>query len=188
MLRQVLAGASAAAAIALFAPADQAEAGMRVHLRYVPSYQTYYPGPVWIPAPRYYDYFDFGSGEEDDPDEIAPDEFDSSYYEPEYEPRVKKPAVGTAKPVTGQTKKTASKPTSKKPANGTDTTATKTESAKALTCDKATKIVTGYGFTVVRPTDCHGQVYAFDAKRDGKAYTIKLSSASGELTEVKKLQ
>ena len=186
MLRQVLAGASAAAAIALFATADRAEAGMRVHLRYVPFYETYYPGPVWIPAPRYYDYF--GSGEEDDPDEIAPDEFDSSYYEPEYEPRVKKPAVGASKPVTGQTKKPASKPTSKKPASGTDATAMKTGSAKAVTCDKATKIVAGYGFSMVKPTDCHGQVYAFDAKRDGKSYSIKLSSVSGELTEVKKVQ
>jgi len=157
---------------------------MRVHLRYVPTYQTYYPGPVWIPAPRYYDYFDFGSGDEDDPDEIAPDEFDSSYYEPEYEPPVKKPA----KRVTGETKKTSSKPASNTPASGTDATARTTDSAKAVTCDKATKIVTGYGFSMVKPTDCHGQVYAFDAKRDGKAYTIKLSSVSGELTEVKKVQ
>ena len=55
-------------------------------------------------------------------------------------------------------------------------------------CDKAEKIVSGYGFTSVKPTTCTGQVFAFNATRSGKAYVIKLSSASGELTEVKKVQ
>ena len=57
-----------------------------------------------------------------------------------------------------------------------------------MSCDKAEKIVSGYGFTSVKPTTCTGQVFAFNATRSGKAYVIKLSSASGELTEVKKVQ
>ncbi len=60
--------------------------------------------------------------------------------------------------------------------------------APGMSCDKAGKIVSGYGFTSVKPTTCTGQVFAFNATRSGKAYVIKLSSASGELTEVKKVQ
>jgi hypothetical protein len=60
--------------------------------------------------------------------------------------------------------------------------------ATAISCDKAEKIVSGYGFTSVKPTTCTGQVFAFNATRSGKAYVIKLSSASGELTEVRKVQ
>ena len=61
-------------------------------------------------------------------------------------------------------------------------------STGAMTCDKAEKIVSGYGFTAVKPTSCIGQVFAFNANRSGKSYVIKLSSTSGELTEVKKVQ
>ena len=60
--------------------------------------------------------------------------------------------------------------------------------APGMSCDKAGEIVSGYGFTSVKPTACTGQVFAFNATRSGKAYVIKLSSASGELTEVKKVQ
>ena len=57
-----------------------------------------------------------------------------------------------------------------------------------MSCDKAGSIVSGYGFSSVNPTSCKGKVYAFNATRDGKSFTIKLDAASGELTEVKKLQ
>ena len=60
--------------------------------------------------------------------------------------------------------------------------------AAAISCDKAEKIVSGYGFAVVKPMTCTGQVFAFNATRSGVAYVIKLSSASGELTEVSKVQ
>ena len=60
--------------------------------------------------------------------------------------------------------------------------------AAGMSCDKAEKIVSGYGFTSVKPATCTGQVFAFNATRSGKAYVIKLSAASGELTEVKKVQ
>jgi len=33
---------------------------------------------------------------------------------------------------------------------------------------------------------CSGKVYAFNATRDGKPFSVKLNSSSGELTEVKK--
>ena len=60
--------------------------------------------------------------------------------------------------------------------------------ATAISCDTAEKIVSGYGFANVTPTTCTGQVFAFNAMRSGKAYVIKLSPASGELTEVRKVQ
>ena len=64
----------------------------------------------------------------------------------------------------------------------------KTASAAGVSCNKAGEIVSGYGFTSVKPTTCTGQFFAFNATRSGKAYVIKLSSASGELTEVRKVQ
>jgi hypothetical protein len=57
----------------------------------------------------------------------------------------------------------------------------------ALSCDKAKAIVADYGFTDVEAQTCKGKVYAFGAKRDGKSFSVKLSSSSGELTEVKRL-
>ncbi len=60
--------------------------------------------------------------------------------------------------------------------------------ATAISCDKAEEIVSGYGFANVTPNTCTGKVFAFNATRSGKAYVIKLDSASGELTEVNKVQ
>ena len=60
--------------------------------------------------------------------------------------------------------------------------------ATAISCDKAEKIVSGYGFANVTPATCTGQVFAFNATRSGNTYVIKLNSASGELTEVNKVQ
>ena len=56
----------------------------------------------------------------------------------------------------------------------------------ALSCDKAGQIISGYGFSAVKPSVCTGKVYAFNATRDGNSFAIKLDSGSGELTEVKK--
>ena len=60
--------------------------------------------------------------------------------------------------------------------------------ATAISCDKAEEIVSGYGFANVTPTTCTGQVFAFNATSSGKTYVIKLNSASGDLTEVNKVQ
>ncbi len=56
-----------------------------------------------------------------------------------------------------------------------------------LSCDKAGSIIAGYGFAGVKPDSCKGKVYAFNATRDGRTFAIKVDAASGELTEVKKL-
>lgn len=105
---------------------------------------------------------------------------DESYYEPQPAPakpkRVtpqKKPAA-TAKPATAE--KTASAQPSKQD-----------QASAALSCEKATAVVSGYGFSSVEAASCTGKLYAFNAKRDGKSFAIKLDPASGQLTEVKKL-
>ena len=80
----------------------------------------------------------------------------------------------------------ASKPSTKKK---TVTKATPQQQAKkqaSISCDRASKIVTGYGFTSVKASSCQGKEYAFAGTRDGNNYVIKMSSANGELTQVKK--
>ena len=129
---------------------------------------------------------------------------DDGYYEPGYEgeepvyiaPKKKKKtakAAPAAKPTVkksvASTKKKAVKIQSvasveKKPATERKTA----NAATGISCDKAGQIVSDYGFASVKPTTCTGQVFAFNATRSGKAYVIKLSSASGELTEVQKVQ
>jgi hypothetical protein len=58
--------------------------------------------------------------------------------------------------------------------------------AAAVTCDKGATIVKGYGFADVKAKTCSGDVFAFNATRDGKPYEILLSSKNGALTEVKR--
>ncbi|MGI9462883.1 MAG: hypothetical protein ACR2OM_03035, partial [Aestuariivirgaceae bacterium] len=53
-----------------------------------------------------------------------------------------------------------------------------------ISCQKAQEIVAGFGFSDIEAKSCNGKSYDFAAKRDGKPFTITLSSASGELTEV----
>jgi hypothetical protein len=159
----------ATAAVGLLG-ASGADAGSRVHLNlfpFGPAYDDYYSGPIFVPAPRYYYY-------EPRRRHLRPRyytyQYEPDYYEPEVDPeylpppRVKKSKLPTSKTVTKSVQKTT----------GT------------LSCGKASKIVSDYGFNEVTPTSCGGKVYAFQAKRDGKPFSIKVSSASGELTEVKK--
>ena len=109
---------------------------------------------------------------------------DDGDYEPGYEgeepvyiaPKKKKTAK--AAPAPQPVEKKAVSSTGKKTASA----------ATAISCDEAEKIVSGYGFANVTPTTCTGQVFAFNATRSGNTYVIKLSSASGELTEVNKVQ
>ncbi|MFM8747228.1 MAG: hypothetical protein ACKOED_11265 [Aestuariivirga sp.] len=56
-----------------------------------------------------------------------------------------------------------------------------------MSCEQATSVVSGFGFSSVEAANCSGKLYAFNAKRDGKSFVIKLDPASGELKEVKKL-
>lgn len=172
--------AAFAAAVAL--AGGEAEAGTRLRFHYAPFYGPYDPGPEWVPPPRYYYYY-----EEPQPDRFY--EYDESYYEPEYagpgeepapvKPRKKlKPSASQA-PVAAKKKTTVAKATTEE---------VQPKTTAALSCDKATAIVAGFGFATIKAEDCDGKVYAFSATRDGKAYAIKLSAASGELTEVRKLQ
>lgn len=92
---------------------------------------------------------------------------DESYYEPE--------------PLTAPP---PGKPAAAKPATATKKTTTP---VTALSCEKATLVVSGFGFSSVEAASCSGRIYAFNARRDGKAFAIKLDSSSGELTEVRKL-
>ncbi|MGI9462951.1 MAG: hypothetical protein ACR2OM_03375 [Aestuariivirgaceae bacterium] len=55
-----------------------------------------------------------------------------------------------------------------------------------ITCRSAEKIVAGFGFTDIEAKSCRGKSYNFSAQRDGKPFTIELSSANGELTQVKR--
>jgi hypothetical protein len=181
--RLVLAGVAAAV---LTAATGAAEAGDRKwRLRFFePHYYTYYPGPRYIPEPeyrfysfrsrdRYYDY-------EDDEDFYEP-ELDVYDDEPIYEkPRRKKVVVRQEERVAPvQKRKTASVKKPVEPAK---------KKSAVMSCDKATGIVSGYGFQNVKATDCKGDAYAFNAQRGGKPYVITLNAANGELTGVKKVQ
>jgi len=196
--RIISAAAFALIASTLLVPAS-AEAGSR--WRFLnPGYYFYDPPPRDFYAD---DYDDEDYDEDERP--LAYYDPDDGYYEPRYQgeepvyiaPKKKKTAKA-AKPI--EDKSVAS--TKKKAVTSTETKSVASVEKKAVTsvekktasaasgmsCDKAGEIVSGYGFTSVKPTTCTGQVFAFNATRSGKAYVIKLSSASGELTEVKKVQ
>jgi hypothetical protein len=55
-----------------------------------------------------------------------------------------------------------------------------------ISCEAAADIVESFGFSEVQSTSCSGDTYRFDGTRDGNAYSIRLSAANGELTEVRK--
>lgn len=145
-----------------------ADAGSKVQFRYYtydPDYDYYY-GPEYIPEPRYYRYFRRDRPAylyEDDRDDYA---YEPDYYEPEYIPPRKRRTYANPQP---PPKPPAAK---KKPTS--------------ISCSKAGQIVSGYGFKGVQQVTCTGKIYAFNATRDGKPFSIKLNSSSGELTEVKK--
>jgi hypothetical protein len=206
MLLKCACAALAAVAATVSLP-DASEAKTRLNLHFFPEYDPeplyYYPGPQVAPRPRYYYYYD-------DEDDFA---YEPDYYEPEYEAPPRKKRLRTVRrqveePVQKRKKLAVKKPVeaaaprkpktrtaAKKPAVDNVNTASidkapeKTAAkpgGKLIACSKASSIVSDYGFTDVKSTDCQGQAYAFTAKRDGKPYVIKLSAVSGELTEVAK--
>jgi hypothetical protein len=59
-------------------------------------------------------------------------------------------------------------------------------SGGGLSCEAAADIVANFGFSDVQSTSCSGDVYGFDASRDGSSYSIRVSAADGELTEVRR--
>lgn len=152
--------------------ASAADAGSRLKFRYYgydPDYDYYY-GPEYIPEPRYYRYF-----RHDRPADLYDDGGDDYAYEPDYyQPRYAPPRKrrSYARPQEFQPRQKPAIAAKKKPTS--------------ISCAKAGQIVSGYGFKSVEQVTCKGQVYAFNATRDGKPFSVKLNSASGELTEVKK--
>jgi hypothetical protein len=60
-------------------------------------------------------------------------------------------------------------------------------STKTIGCTAGAAVVTGYGFGGVKPRACRGSTYAYTAARGGRNYEIKLTAATGEIVEVKKL-
>ena len=135
------------------------------------------------------------------------DRFDETYYEPKplatAKPKPKPATKSTAKSVkpgsaevtTATLGEAPDVPAAKKPLPAAKPSATtaevppppKSAATAGLSCDKAGSIITGYGFSSVKPDSCKGKVYAFNATRDGRSFAIKVDAASGELTEVKKL-
>jgi len=159
---------------ATMAFASYADAGSRMKFRYYnydPDYDYYY-GPEYLPEPNYYRYFRRDRPDYNDDDEDYA--YEPDYYQPEYVPPRKR--------------KTYARPQYQLPSR--PQAAKKTQAAKqmptSISCAKAGQIVSGYGFKSVETVTCKGQVYAFNATRDGKPFAVKLNSASGELTEVKK--
>ena len=182
-----LVSATVAAAMALGMVSVESSAGERRHLRRGPAYDHFYAGPEVVravPGLRLL-FGDYALSEEEYDALYGQEEpgFDETYYEPEI-----------AVPTKPQKKKAETKPgaatasVAPPPATPPKPVASAPKSAAGLSCDKAASIITGYGFSAVKPKTCAGKVYAFNASRDGKPFAIKLDSGSGELTEVKKLQ
>lgn len=146
----------------------------------------YYPGPPvirHIPGIRIF-FGDYALSEE---------EFDELYGTPRRANRDEDDEPAPAKPKRKASEREKQKQqknkAAEKPAKPADPkkASNKAAAATGLSCEKATSVVTGYGFSSVQPASCSGKVYAFNATRDGNSFAIKLDSASGELTEVKKL-
>ncbi len=128
-------------------------------------------------------------------------QYDQTYYEPQvktpsYRPRVLKPkkkiVTQAAVPESIVPTPPIKAPVAQRPvATGqvasigkryqTDTP------AKSIDCSKGAAIVSGYGFSGVTTKSCSGGTYVYGAVRGGSNFEIQVSSASGELTAVKKL-
>ena len=160
--------------------------GMMVERASADHERGYYPGPPIIreiPGLRIL-FGDYALSEEEFDELYGTPRRAYRYYDEEPEPRKPKRKAAREREQQKQKSKAAARPA--KPAEPKKTAA-KTAAASGLSCEKATSVVTGYGFSSVTPSSCSGKVYAFNATRDGKSFAIKLNSANGELTEVKKL-
>lgn len=162
-----------------------------------PPPDDYYSGPSFLRfVPGFRILFGDYALSEEEYDRLYGDggKFDESYYEPEpaqpQKPK-KKPATAAQKPATASgtpsAKAGSATPGPKTPVQQANAATGQKRAASGLTCEKAGSVISGYGFSGVTPSSCAGKVYAFNAKRDGKSFAIKLDAASGELTEVKKL-
>lgn len=188
----VVAALAASGAMAMCATPAEAKVRLTVNTWGVP-YFVYYPPHHhrrYVPPPDVYDssyYDDYGD-----------QAFDESYYDPYYLPPSEQPVLRKtkrlpqanvkpkAKPVVASTRPVTLKTTTK-PKQVASVAPSPKPATQAMSCDKATGVVSGYGFSSVTPQDCQGQVYEFAATRDGKKFLIKVSASTGELTDVKKI-
>jgi hypothetical protein len=202
MLSRILSAAAFALIASTLLVPTAADAGSR--WRFLnPGYYFYDPPP----RDFYADNYDDEEYYEGDERPLAYYDPDDEYYEPRYyegeepvyiAPKKQKKTVKAVPPANPAVKKSVASIEKKKAVTSSVASVEKkavaspekntAPAASGMSCDKAGKIVSGYGFASVKPTTCTGQVFAFNATRSGKAYVIKLSSASGELTEVKKVQ
>lgn len=83
---------------------------------------------------------------------------------------------------------TTTSPAPVKPASTAKVASLQPSGGSGVACSKGAEIVSGYGFTSVKPRSCTGTTYTFDAARGANAYLIKLAAASGEITDVQKLK
>lgn len=180
---------------------------------FLPGYNDSYPPPddvYYMTEDEYYRYLKRQRRKQRILDEYYARQDEDDYaYEEEYQPprklrpkkqavkpQAKKPAAKAAsksKPVPAKKTVAAAKPkdapsAAKPTAPVGETTASINKAASgSISCNKAADIVAGYGFDSVKAGSCNGSVYSFNASRAGKSYVVKVSSASGELTEVRKL-
>jgi hypothetical protein len=185
-------GLSGVALLALGAMGDSASAGGN-HGEPPPVYETYTGPPILRHIPGLRLLFGDYALTEDQYNQLydkKKKKIDESYYEPQPAGSAKpKPVKPTAKTATAPSATDSTKTT------GNPALPQKTQTASAakpladgpLTCEKATEVVSSFGFSSVEASSCTGKLYAFNAKRGGKSFAIKLDSTSGELTEVKKL-
>jgi hypothetical protein len=126
-----------------------------------------------------------------------PYEFDENYYEPKVKSRPSlKERMKAQKAVKSKVQTTTRKLPDVKVASANDADvlpekpkkkAAAPAQVKSVSCNKAATIVGGYGFSGVKSKTCEGKVMVFTATRSGKNYEVSVSSANGELTEVKRL-
>ena len=175
--------------------AAPAEAHRRHYFYGGNGYQTYYPGPEYIPADPYMRYFSDQYDAEQNGDagdqsgDAQDDGFNDNYYQPKLKSGGRKASPAQIESFTRR--KTGGVEQASRSTGDTPTGSIgkpKPAAVKTITCDKASSIVQGYGFSAVKSTSCSGATYAFAATRDGKNYAIKLNAGSGELTEVRKVQ
>ena len=169
-------------AFGVMAEAAHADNDRKKQQRIIIEDDNYYPGPPiirHIPGLRIF-FGDYA---------LSDEEFDELYGTPERAYRDEEdepvPAKPNRKASEREKQKQQKNKAAAKPAKADEPK--KAAAAPGLSCEKATSVVTGYGFSSVQPSSCSGKVYAFNATRDGKSFAIKLDPASGELTEVKKL-
>jgi hypothetical protein len=180
-------------------------------------FEPYYPAEVYVAEPGSYGYEAPPGEFNDEVYEGRARQvvaFDESYYDPYYLPPSKKlkkakaaqrakakaaalaaareaeakaKAAKVAKAKTPEASEEITGSTSKIKSAAVATEGAKKPAGAAVSCEKATSIVSGYGFSTVEATKCTAPTYEFKAQRQGKSFVVKVSSASGELTEVKKL-